>query len=249
MSEAWLDTAQLFVSEAHSAFEQLEKTGPADTRREAALGAAVTLLELPPQSHARVEQSAAALRLLYKENSNDSTGLAAGYLLGRIRQVFNPEGQAEPSPPELISLADNHPDSVYGQLAMLKLTLHQLYLPQSDPTPAARLRSLAKYEAKITFPNLQREYHLLIANAQIFFEIQEPEALRHLQSALELGIPNAVMRADVLVQIGEIARALGQDRVAEISYRRFLEENVHDERIMMVRDRLTELETAHAPTL
>ena len=240
LDEGWREAAQLFSREANRTFQTLARERTGVEQREAKLGEAVTLLQVPPLTAARVADSVARLRALVAENANDETGLAARYFLGRVRQIFETDDTRPEDPEEFAGLIRDHPESAFAQLAMVKLTLRRLYAPAQGPKQ--RLEQAAQLERRITLPRLACDYHLAMGNALIFFRGSDREALRHLVAARDLGLPDDLARADVLVQIGELARGLGERAVARESYARFLREVRHDVRILMIRDRLAELE-------
>jgi phage tail tape-measure protein len=80
-----------------------------------------------------------------------------------------------------------------------------------------------------------------MGEAYLFFGDRRAAALPHYRSALEIGIPDAAMRATVLVQIGELSRLEGQSAVAVAAYRKFIGEFPRDIRVFEVRKRLAAL--------
>lgn len=198
---------------------------------------AVALLGAPAVSADDNRRAKAELAALIADDDKSADALAALYLLGRLKQLENGEGD----PLEFQTLRTQHPGHPLAQLAALKVLLRRLY---SDGPESAedRLRSGEELAATITQPALRSDYHLAMGEAYIFHGDRREPALRHLRAAAAIGIPSAATRANVLVQIGELARLTGQRAVAVASYRAFIAEFPRDLRQQIVRDRLAEVE-------
>lgn len=239
LDPAWELTSQTRLREAAAAFQAPAAAGD----REARLGAAVVELELPPTTPEKTARARAALVALVAEAPNDEAGLRARYLLGRLRQLADSDAD-ERGAPELVALAAEHPAHYLAQLAIIKLAQHRLYATTTATTPAQRLATTETDLAKMTRPELLRDFHLVLGDAYLFFGDQRLPALGHYRSAAALGIPDAMVRATVLVQIGELARIEGQRDVAIAAYRDFLQAYRRDLRAFEVRKRLAALEAA-----
>lgn len=238
--EAWLQVVQLNLRGAHEQFAAL--AAAQSDPRAAALGEAMTLRVIPPGTDGQFAQARRDLRSLAKKHPTDEAGLAARYLLGRFRQVHDRTAEPDVDAPELVELARDHAETFWGQLAMLKLTLHRLYRPSAEFLWAQRLQSVAGFEARLREPALLREYHLTVGRACIYFDRDLPLGLRHLEQALALGVDDTKLRADLLVQTGELARMSQRPEVAARYYRMFLAENPEEGRTLIVQDRLRALE-------
>lgn len=239
LESAWELTSQTRLREAAAAFQ-----GPAEAGdREARLGAAVVELELPPSTPEKTARARAALAALVTERADDETGLRARYLLGRLRQLSSTDDD-EQGAPELVALAQERPAHYFGQLAVIKLTQHRLYAVTTASTPGQRLAAAERDLAKVTRPELLRDFHLVLGDAYLFFGDQRAAALPHYRAAERLGIPEAVVRATVLVQIGELARLEGRRDEAKAAYREFLRDYRRDLRAFELRKRLAALEAA-----
>lgn len=203
----------------------------------ARFAAAVAELQSPALTPASTQRARSELAAVVAAAPAAPEGIAALYLLGRLSQLE--DGVAEPV--ELARLCREHADHPLGQLAALKVLLRRLY-SDGPESPADRLRHGEGLGALITLPALRGDYHLAMGEAYIFHGDQREPALRHLQAAAALGIPSAATRANVLVQIGELARLTGAKAVAADSYRAFLAEFPRDLRQQIVRDRLAKVE-------
>lgn len=198
---------------------------------------AVALLGAPAVSVDDSRRAKTELAAVIADDEKSADALAARYLLGRLKQLEN----GEIDPPEFQALRTQHPGHPLAQLAGLKVLLRRLY---SDGPESAedRLRSGEELAPTITQLALRSDYHLAMGEAYIFHGDRREPALRHLRAAAAIGIPSAATRANVLVQIGELARLTGERAIAAASYRAFLAEFPRDLRQQIVRDRLTEVE-------
>lgn len=198
---------------------------------------AAALLGAPAVSAEDNRLAKAELTAIIADDGSSPDALAARYLLGRLRQLED----NEIDPPEFQVLRQQQPGHPLAQLAALKVLLRRLYA-EGPESPADRLRHGEDLGALIKLPALRCDYHLAMGEAYIFHGDQREPALRHLRAAAGIGIPSAATRANVLVQIGELARLNGERVVAAASYRAFLAEFPRDLRQQIVRDRLADLE-------
>ncbi|MBK8858267.1 MAG: hypothetical protein IPN11_11505 [Opitutaceae bacterium] len=215
-------------------------TGPALRAADAAtararLDAAVAVLQSPAVGEEDSRRIRADLAALAAESPVTESGIAARYLLGRLRQIE--EGIGEP--PEFTSLLSEHPQHPLAQLAAVKVILRRLYA-EGPETPGARLQAAEQLGRVVTLAALRCDFHQAMGDAYIFHGDRREPALRHLRAAEALGIPSAAARANVLVQIGELARLTGDGAVAGWSYRKFLADFPRDLRQQIVRDRLAD---------
>jgi len=201
--------------------------------------AAIAALQAPGSATVASAEVRAELATLVEADPRASTSLVALYLLGRLSQLEH----GTDAPAELVRLSRDHADHPLGQLAALKLLLRRLYATGPEGAEA-RLEAGEALAETITASGLRSDYHLAMGEAYLFHGDRRAAALRHLRAAAELGIPSAATRANVLVQIGELARLTGERTVAAASYRAFIAEFPRDLRQQIVRDRLAEVEGA-----
>ena len=200
------------------------------------LTVAVTALQSSATSEGETRRIRAELEALVVEAPAAEPGIAARYLLGRLRQIEEGIGK----PPEFTALISEYPQHPLAQLAAVKVILRRLYADGPE-TPEARLQAAEQLGRVVTLPALLCDFHQAMGDAYIFYGDRREPALRHLRAAEALGIPSAAARANVLVQIGELARLTGEAAVAEWSYRKFLADFPRDLRQQIVRDRLAEM--------
>lgn len=198
---------------------------------------AIALLDAPAASAEGVRQARAELAVLADDARHPNEASVALYLLGRLEQLT--ERTIEPA--AFQRLRAEHGDHPLAQLAALKVLLHRLYA-EGPEAADARLAHGEALAPTFTVPALRCDYHLAMGEAYIFHGDRTAPALRHLRAAAALGVPSAAARANVLVQIGELARLTGDRAVAAASYRAFLGEFPRDLRQQIVRDHLAEVE-------
>jgi hypothetical protein len=206
------------------------------------LKAATAALQTPALAEHDSQRIKQELAALIAAEPGSETGLAARYLLGRLRQLE--DGISEP--PEFIALTNDRPQHPLAQLAAVKLLLRRLYA-DGIAAPAERLRAAEVLGKSLTLPALRGDFHLAMGDAYIFYGDKRAPALRHLRAAEDIGIPSAATRANVLVQIGELARLTGDRETAVQSYRVFLADFPRDLRQQIVQDRLAEMGAAAQP--
>ena len=239
LDHAWELTSQMRAREAAEAFRPAASAG----NREALLGAALAHLAVQPFTPERLVEAREQLQALVAANRDDETGIRARYELGRIRQLYDADSTASDAP-ELVELGRDHATHYLGQLATIKLVLHRLYALVLPATDDARLAQAEELRSRITDPGLLRDYDLVMGDAYLFFNDRRKPALVHYRAAEAVGIPDATMRATVLVQIGELARLEGQPEVAAAAYQKFLGEFRRDIRAFEVRRRLATIKAA-----
>lgn len=188
-------------------------------------------------STAAGKRSRDQLAACYRASPDTTNGLTALYLLGRLRQLEDDVNV----PDELVQLSHDHAAHPLGQLAAFKILLRRIY--SIGPESAhSRLRAGEKLSAVFMLPALRSDYHVAMGEAYIFHGDRQMEALRHFRAAIDIGIPVSATRANVLVQIGELARLAGERASSAESYRAFIAEFPRDLRQQIVRDRLAEVE-------
>lgn len=208
VAQAWRDASTL-SSRAHEGFAVL-LSQQRDTLAELALGDALTLLTKQPATLAQREEARRKLRALAV--GEDDPAQAAKYFLARLAQGDEPAPHFEEAAALYRELLARHAEGYWGQLALGKLAVLQLYvLPIASP--AARLDSVETLLPRAA-PTLRRDLHLMLADAGLFYRQDERAALQHLLAAeaLDHGEQHlgASRRADLLVQIADISARLDE---------------------------------------
>ncbi|MBS0664137.1 MAG: tetratricopeptide repeat protein [Verrucomicrobia bacterium] len=234
--EAWELLAGYKPEQALHAFRAL--TG-GDPRRNQ-LGEAMALLAQPIPVPDRVARGRALLEQV-AAGPDDDLALAARFYLGRVAEF-----QADPVDPRAAAqlferLIAGHPASRWAQAAIARLAILQLYTAAGPAAPAARVDEAEKLVAAAREPQAIADLHLVIADAVFHYRLPDARALPHLLAAERTAVLDPTTRADVLVQIGELARLGGDRALAEKFYRTFLQEYPRDARQYPVKQQLAGL--------
>ncbi len=211
--------------------------------RSGQFGEAMALLAQPLPVPDRVTRGRALLEGVAAGHDND-LALAARFYLARVATL-----QAEPSDPRAAAtgferLIAEHPDSRWAQAAVPRLAILRLYTAAGPADPAARIAEAERLVPAARLPSTSAGLHLVIADAVTYYRLPDAGALPHLLEAEQTGVLDVVTRADVLVQIGELARLGGDRALAERFYRTFLREYPRDSRQFPVRRQLAALAPA-----
>lgn len=242
LESAWGEGARLDFTGAARAFGRL------GDGREARFGRAVMLLNAQPRSAANTAAARDLLTALRTEDPGDDTGVGALYYLARIAQFHEAQPDLATARARFTELIARHDAHFYGQLARLKLATLEIYAP-ATPSPAAqRVAAAEALGAPLRQASLARDFHLLVAEACLRFELPVARALDHFLAAEATGAPvREVVRAALFVQIAECARETGRPELARRFYERFLAEFPRDARGATVRSRLAALPPEGGP--
>ena len=240
-THAWEGIRMLQFNPSHGVFTELVDRDPDD--REALFGQAIALLNVQPRTEGNVDEARRILHTLKAEDGTDFFGAGARFFLARIEQAHLDPPDTSSAVRRLRDLADDLPDAIWGQLAMLKAAPALLYEPGIDADERARrFEELQTRAQDIILDWVRRPFHVIMAQASLDFDRTPEEALDHLLAADPENLIRWQMRADAYVQIGEIARELGRTELARAYYRKFHDEFPRDYRHYMVGRLLEELE-------
>lgn len=235
----WDQTALGLFKDAHAAFAEL----PAGDRQ-ARFGEAVTLINLQPKTDANLDRASALLSAIVATGATDDLGVSSRYFLARIAQVHrsNPDSAAALALfRELAALDSPH---LLAQRAVVQVALLELFDPL---VPAAEIRArhdrLAARGSTLADPAILRDFHLVMGDAAIRFNLGDEVALDHLLAADRAGIARAITQRDTWIRIAGLARRAGRTRVAVAYYERFLENFPRDSRRLMVREIIASLQS------
>lgn len=210
------------------------KTGNA---RETAFVRAVILMDSQPITEERLQQVAQQLSAL--ASGDDEIACASGYLLGRVYQVHFPEKDPARAAREFERLAQQHPESYWAQLGLVKLSLLLLYVLPEPVDPAARVAAAEALLPRVNVPELKRDLHIVLGRARLFHGL--PGVLDHLLAAERIGGLTNVPRADLQLQIAELSRRAENWEQAGKFFQLFLDENEVDARVYHVKQKLAEI--------
>jgi tetratricopeptide (TPR) repeat protein len=240
LAAGWQALTNFHARQALEVFDRhLSDANPA-VAREARFGRGVALLDRQPVSPAQVEEARALFTVL-ADSGRDDPAQGARFFLGRIAQhhLAIPDAAEAARQFRLLIAADEN--SVWGQSALGRLALLEIYELNPAWAPAARLAEAEKLLAHAHTSAAQSDVHYAIADAVFFYRLPPAGALPHLLAAERLGRLDWTARAEVLVQIAELSRLSGNRPQAAQFYRTFLKENPRDLRVYIVKERLAEV--------
>jgi len=234
LQQAWKDASSNLFLEAAQGFAKAEG-------REARLGGAITLLARQPKTASNIEAAAKSLTALVEENSRDTVGVMARYYLGRVEQVHRVPSNPAAAAAHFRRLLEEHPGEFWTEQGAIKLALIELHEEVGRDERLARLTRHAEYASSMRHRPARRDMHLLLADVILRFQLGEALALEQLLAADEAGIVRSAPRAQVWVQIAELARETGREDIARRYYESFLASYKRDTRRKLVSERLAAL--------
>ena len=172
----------------------------------------------------------------------DELAEQAAYLQARIYQAHFSQPVPEKAAALYRALAEKKPRSHWAQLGLVKLALLQLYVLPEPAGPAARHAATGALLARLTEKSLQRDLHLQLGLAGLFYHQPLPGVLEHLLAADRIGGVAGQAGEDLVVQIAELSFRDGQDAQARGYFERYLREYPVSGRCFTVRARLQALD-------
>jgi len=221
-------------------FERGSPGREAATTREAQFSQGVSLLVKQPVSQAQVDGVRRTFTAL-ADGGADDTAWGARYFLGRIAEYYQEQPDAGEAARQFRQLIAVGRDSAWGQTALTRLAILQIYAIDAGQTPAARIAGAEKLLAAARGAPAESDLSLVLADAIFFYRLPAAEALPHLLVAEKLGQLDGPTRADVLVQIAEVSSLGGDIAQAKAFYDKFLDEFPRDQRHYMVGQKLAAL--------
>jgi len=168
LAAAWDRLARIDFPGAYERFSELKATGQA-SEREANLGLAATLLNLPPKTQGKIDEAEALLKSVAEANPGDDTGLMAAIYHARIPHLHRREVRAAEAYDRYESVAEANPEHFLGQYARLKCALLDLVLGVGESAGSIDER-VAYWEAKaahVSHPILRRNLARLLGEMLI----------------------------------------------------------------------------------
>jgi len=235
---AWRELAAGNFREARATFVQVRAKQPAAIR-ETQMGEAVALLNLQPVTATNREAARRLCAEVASANPENVWTLQARYFLGRIAELHTTPADLSGAAAHYEWLFTRHPDSEWGQVALVKFAIVQLQEPVAPDETHRRYRRLVALESTLAEASARRDFHLVLGAACLQHEFGLEEALRHLLTADAAGVRQPIRAATVLIQIAELSRKLGRLAQARTYYERFLATaGDGDTRSLLVRERL-----------
>ena len=247
-SSPWRLASRGLVEEAHEEFSRLGKSG--GENRESRFGMAVTLLNVQPETAGNVERAYRLLREIRDENLTDHYGISAQYFLGRIDQVHRSSPDRESARRHFTVLIERYREHPLAQLAVVKLSILDLYDPTNDNLTAR----FAQVEGRVGLlwdRPAKRDFHLLLAEAYDRYKLSKSKSLEHLLAA-EMSDPSIVRsNPEFAVLVADLARELGEVETAILYYRVFMKNFRRDARrfqVEQVLEGLGSVTKSHLPS-
>jgi tetratricopeptide (TPR) repeat protein len=238
-ASGWESIRLLQFSDGHTYFENAFAQNQSD--REALFGQAIALLNVQPRTEGNIQQAQALLESLIEKNAGDTYGLAARFFLARVELMHAEPADRPRAITRLLALADEAPQSVWGELALLKAAPFLLYGNMSEEKRREALHDLEKRGARLTREEIRRPLFLTLAQACFHYDLEPERALSYLMAADVDRVQRWQRRADAYVQIGNLARETGDLALARTYFQKFYDEFPRDSRHYMVGKILQEL--------
>lgn len=210
------------------------------TARAARFGRGVTLLAKPPVDAAQLAEA----RRIFGElaaSGHDDAAQGARFFLARMAQHHQPQADEAEAARQFEQLITEHGDSPWAQAALSRLALLRVYALNRATPPATRVTEAEALLALVRDPQAESDLRCVLAEAIFYYHLPAERALPHLLEIERLGKIDAVTRADVLVQIAEVAVRAGDKARAKIFYAKLLAEFPRDQRHYMVAQKLKSL--------
>lgn len=245
--QGWQDNARFFANDAAKAFASLgAETGKGG--REDRLGLALSYLSYQPVT---VERLASAREILTElAQDGDEPGLAARYFLARMVQNYQEKPDYAEAARRYRALVEAFGNSYWGQLAIGKLAILELYVlpsvgPQKRIAEAEKLLALCQ-------PVASRELHMVIGDAMLYYALPKEAALAHLVAAEKIvadsALPDSV-RAELMVQIINLSARTDHLPQAQAYAARFKENYPRDWRNYAIGQILAAVEAGREPPI
>lgn len=190
---------------------------------------------------------AGSLDLAALATGDDEVAAAASYLTGRIEQLHRAAPDCARAASLFEATAQRFPRSYWGQLALVKLAVLQLYVLPAQPAED-RVAAVRAALPRVTQPELRRDLHLLVGRAAVDFGQPLADALADLIAAEAAGGLSQAVRAELQLQIGVLSHRAGRPGPAADYLRRFIAGSPVDPRVFMARQELAQIVGGEAPT-
>jgi hypothetical protein len=236
LTGVWQEIAE---SRSHLALVQLDRAANPDARA-ARLARAAAMLDDQPVTDDGLREAEALLAGV--ATGTDELAAQAAYLQARLYQIHFSQPDFAKAAELLCALAARQPQSHWAQLGLVKLALLQLYALPEPAGPEARHTATEALLARITEKGLQRDLHLQLGLAGVFWKQPLAGVIEHLLAADRIGGVAGQAGEDLVVQIAELSFRDGQDAQARAYFERYLREYPVSGRCFTVRQRLKVLD-------
>ena len=243
--------AALESIQKHNSNEALEIAKRAEIRGEEpanklSFTKALALLNKQPKTQRNTEVAAEIFKLIRRDAPGSGPGIASLYFLGRIAEVHRRPFDYEQALKYYTQLIEQFPGSFFGQLALHRRAMIQLYDPYLSETERQRLFfEIESLGELMSHRHVHSSFHFLMGRASQRIGLPPDVSLKHYHECAQLGVAAENFRGHVFVIVGVLAEELGRDDLAHEYFTRFLREYGRDSRVTMVRERLARIETSN----
>lgn len=205
------------------------------------LGQALSILNKNPKTTANTRRAVSMLHTIVKENPVDETGLMARYILARVYLFHQTPVRQNDAIIQYEGIINDKPEHLIAQICVIKLSMLQIYGENRGETRLEVIKSIEAKAPLLTDSALVRDYHLLLGNAYMYFNLSSEKALQHLIKADRIGIVGPISASEIYLQIAELANSIGNYRIANSYYKSFIQKYPRDIRTYTVMQRIAEL--------
>jgi hypothetical protein len=228
LRQAWALAAAYQFNEA---LALARRSSPSDQSR---FAEAILLLNRQPRTAGNVQQAEKLLTEIAKGSS--ALAAEAAFYHARVPDLHQLNRNPALARERYLKVHERWPDDAFGQAAWVRAALIEATEAARKPELLPGLLSRLEREGeRMSFPASRRDYHLLMADLYERFEPDAGAAARHLDAALEAGIPTRVIRTEALVKAGSFALRAGDCESALRHWRAFLATAPGDPRASMIR--------------
>jgi len=223
--QAWEATTLTDFGAAVQKFKPLITAHDPTVARQARYGLAINLLNAPPTTESSRNQAARLLtEVVAAGNPSDELTLASRYHLARIDQSHRLTPNYPRALAAYLALAEDHPESWWGQLALQKAALIDLF--STPPGEDYRERCHAWWARLDAFhdPVVRRGFAYLMGDAFMRVLRDPVGALTCYLEAEALQLSRHDLRALMLMRTALLSRELGHTAEAVVRLRRYIAE-------------------------
>jgi hypothetical protein len=202
----------------------------ATTAPAAQLATALALLGNPNRQTTEVERAGDILRALAAGSGNGETAFAAAYWEARRLQWYAASPDVLGAIERYRQLYAAHPESYYGQLALLKSIVPRLYLTSDQASIRREANEIALLLPSLTFPEIRRNAHLSLGDVLDRLNADPQLCFEQYRLAAAENFTSGPAGADVLARLVTQARDTGHFEEAIITAKRFSQEHAFDRR-------------------
>ena len=207
-----------------------------------AFARALTLLSLQPRTLDNVNEAYSFLEEVGEAAAGNDLKAWSLYYRGRIAQIHRAEPDSAGALWIYRELMERHPGHLAAQLAFIKAAVIRLYADPDRQSPSTTLKWLESQAGFLNAPFVKNQFHALMADGYLFFDLGKERALKHLIAARALGSFEIIDLGADYLRMANIAFELGKREVALRNYRRFLEMRPKSSGTFLITERIEELE-------